>query len=471
MVAVPLPVSSSPGSAPQEGAGRLINGYCVKTEQGAPTPLKWLRSPGLRALAAAAESGYRGFIELNGSVIAIVKDRAKLLSQAGALYAITDLGALSGSGIVTVAKNNATPPNIVAVTENGAFNLFADAAPTNFADSDLPQPSVVCNVKGYFVFLIADGRIFASDLNAVSVNALSYATATARLIGGVSYREQLFAFGADFCQVYADRGLTPFPLELQTTIPIGLAGQNAIAGWEPGFTGKLAFVAQDDRVYQLDGYTPTPISTEDVSRDIAATPDKSVLEASVYMANGNAFWCLTRPGQWSWECNLTTGTWNERRSYGQDCWRVARTIKAFSTWLAGDRQTGAVLEISAAAQREGSDPLVLEIVSGAVAVFPDGLQVPRLKVSMVAATGIAAGADPIETDPQLEIAWSRDGGHRFGTPVTRAIGRHGEGRRAIAVNRLGLCTDKGFRFRFRVSDPRPVIMFGADIGNVEKRAT
>ena len=145
-------------------------------------------------------------------------------------------------------------------------------------------------------------------------------------------------------------------------------------------------------------------------------------------------------------------------------------MKAFSTWIAGDRSTGAVFEIATTAQREGDDPLVFEIVSGAVAAFPDALQVPRLKVNMVAAAGRAAGADPVETDPQLEIAWSRDGGYRFGAPVLRAIGREGEGKRAIAVNRLGLAGDKGYRFRLRVSDPRPVILFGADIANVQTRS-
>ena len=60
MVAVPFPVTSSPGARPQEGAGRLINAYAIKTEQGAATPLKWMRSPGLRQLTAAAGSGPLG---------------------------------------------------------------------------------------------------------------------------------------------------------------------------------------------------------------------------------------------------------------------------------------------------------------------------------------------------------------------------------------------------------------------------
>ena len=34
MTAVPFPVTSAPGARPQESAGRLINAYAVKTEQG-----------------------------------------------------------------------------------------------------------------------------------------------------------------------------------------------------------------------------------------------------------------------------------------------------------------------------------------------------------------------------------------------------------------------------------------------------
>jgi hypothetical protein len=93
-----------------------------------------------------------------------------------------------------------------------------------------------------------------------------------------------------------------------------------------------------------------------------------------------------------------------------------------------------------------------------------------VKLTVAAAAGRAAASDPIETDPQIEIAWSRDGGYRFGTPVLRAIGREGEGKRAIAVNRLGLAGDKGYRIRLRVTDPRPVILFGADISNVQTRS-
>jgi hypothetical protein len=471
MVAVPFPVTSSPGARPQEGAGRLVNCFVVKTEQGAPIPIKWVRSPGLVVRATAVTyTGFRGFIEFTGSIIAALGSRVQLLTKSGAVYSFTDLGALSGTDLITVAKNNASTPDIVCVTSDGAFNLFAGSPPTSFADPDLPTPNSVCAVKGYFVWTHASGRISASDLNSISVNSLSYTMAPAGLLRGVSFRDQLFAFSANFCQVYADAGLTPFPFDLQATIPVGIAGTHAVAGWEPGFTGTLCWVAQDDTVRKLDGYTPTVISTEDVSRDIAATPDKTVLECCCYMSNGNAFFVLTRPGYWTWEHNLTTGAWNERKSYNLSGWRVSRTVRAFSTWIAGDRDTGAVFEIAATTYKEGNNPLVLEMTSGAVQAFPARLGVPRLDVNMTAAVGSAAGQDPIETNPVTGIDWSRDGGYSYGVPVLRAIGTEGDSKRSISVSKLGSCGPKGFRIRLRVSDPVPVTVMGAAITGIDQRA-
>jgi hypothetical protein len=106
----------------------------------------------------------------------------------------------------------------------------------------------------------------------------------------------------------------------------------------------------------------------------------------------------------------------------------------------------------------------------AAAAFRARLSVPRLDLNLVAAVGAAAGEEPVETDPQAEVKWSRDGGYRYGVPVRRALGREGEGARSVSVNRLGLCSPKGYRFHVRVSDLVPVTLFGAALGGVETRA-
>src|SRR5712672_1173932 len=92
MTAVPFPVTSSPGARAQEGAGRLINGHVVKTEQGAPTPLKWTSSPGLAETTTTTHTWFCGFVEYNGSIISFLANRVALLSKSAGAYGFSDLG-------------------------------------------------------------------------------------------------------------------------------------------------------------------------------------------------------------------------------------------------------------------------------------------------------------------------------------------------------------------------------------------
>jgi hypothetical protein len=76
---------------------------------------------------------------------------------------------LSGTDTVTIARNNAATPNIVAVCDAGMFNLFTNSAPTAFADGDLPASNSVAGLNGYLIFTTGAGQIWATGLNAVTV--------------------------------------------------------------------------------------------------------------------------------------------------------------------------------------------------------------------------------------------------------------------------------------------------------------
>ena len=62
------------------------------------------------------------------------------------------------------------------VSENGAF-VVTTGSVADLGDPDLPQPNAVCFMDGYFFFSIADGRCFASGLNATTIDATHFATA------------------------------------------------------------------------------------------------------------------------------------------------------------------------------------------------------------------------------------------------------------------------------------------------------
>jgi len=232
VVDIVFPTTSAPGTRPQESAGRLINAFVEKTLLGAPSQVIIRRVPGLQQVANNTDHIHtRGFLDTGGSSVFWILDDRTLSFDSS--FTVTDLGALVGVDPITLAKNNAAVPNFVAVTALGCFNLFTASAPTNFADADLPaSPTSVCSFHGYFVWSFGDGRIFASDLNSVSVDALSFTTEQGLFVRRVvPYGDRVYAFGDKWIGVYRDAGTIPFPFAREVTIPRGIVGTHAVAGW------------------------------------------------------------------------------------------------------------------------------------------------------------------------------------------------------------------------------------------------
>lgn len=463
-----FPPSSAPGTRLQESGGRLKNCFAEKTPTGAPSTIIHRRSPGLERVALAGHVHTRGFLDIGTEAIWILNERAIKINSA---YVITDLGALSGTDPVTMARNNAVTPNNVVVTSLGCFNLFSASPPTAFADADLPTtPTSVCEFHGYFAWSFADGRLFASDLNSVSVSALSLNTEQG-LLGRrvVSYAGRLYYFGDKWTAVYRDAGTSPFPFAREVTIPRGIVGTHAVAGWEYGWANQLIFAGDDFCVYQLNGYTPTLISNDDVSRDIQAAVlagNRNLIEAYVYMFGKNAFWVLSCHDMWTWEYNLATGEWNERVSHNKLNWKGMKSLRKFDQWLIGDEYTGELYKVSGSYFLDGTDPLIWEVESGAIVDFPMGSVAHRASFHMTA--GVGDYVSPGASDPKVAVSWSLDGGYSFGDPVIRSLGGPGQSKSHPYVLNCGLSKGQGLRYRLRVSDPVHVGLMGG-IVEIEQR--
>lgn len=468
MAAIQFPLSSSPGAYPQESGGRLINAHVEKLGDGARSPVRWIRPPGLLKLAQATASyiNYRGGISVGGLLLVVFNERVQSLSLSGSTWTVTDLGALAGTQPVTIARNNLTPtPQIVAVTENGAFNLFVGSAPTAFADVDVGIPNSVSFGGGYFVFTYGDGSIRVTGLNAVTIDALSVAKAEQRsdgLLAGRFYNGLFYALGQESIEVYRVVGTTPFPLAYLTMIPRGLIGQWAVAGTEAGWSNELCWVGDDGVGYRLSGNTPIRVSDRAVERDIANTPDKANIRASVFMAEGHAYWVLTAPWQWTWVLDLSTEKWHERKSYLREDFKGRGGVKAFDRWIMGDDTTGNLYEVRAGHAYEGTDPLIFHAESVPAQEFPSRIAVPRMDLNFTPGVGLRTGTTN-ETDPQAEVSWSDNGGQSWGVPLLRKLGRTAEGGRRVTVLRTGMTGVMGRQVRVRVSDPVHVGLMGGQM--------
>jgi hypothetical protein len=452
---IPFPLSSSPGRYPGEAAGRLINVYAEAPGQGATSIATWRRVSGLTAFATLTGAVCRGFLEVNGTVFVVIGQSLFTLASNGSF---TFVGAVAGTKKVFMARNNKTPnPDMVMVTENGAF-IFTSTTIVAYTDPDLPQPVSVCFQDGYFFFPIADGRCFASDLNDTAVNSLSVITAEAKpdgLVQAIPFNSQIILFGLYSAEFWTDTANPPpgFPYSRSTSISRGLVSSTAIAGHQDGFGGlALIWVADDNTVVRLNGYTPEKISPPDLDHLIELVMDKTTLEASVYVSGGHSKWALSSP-TWTWEFDLQTQKWNERQSFGLARWRATQSVWAFGKWLVGDTQSAAVFSVDAAAFKEGANALRFRLESGPVQDFPARHRVARADFDFATGVGIAAGTPPIETDPTIDISWSDDGGSTWSDPLQRKLGQQGKYGQRVTVTSCGLPGPRGRRWRLDVSDP------------------
>jgi hypothetical protein len=468
-VPIPFPLSSAPGASAQESAGRLINCYAeplgkdVGAKKGwAPPAVVWRKSPGLSVFATSSQTGFRGMIKVAGVLYAAWSGKASFFDSTGSEALLS--GSLPGTEKVFWARNNKTVPDVVCVAPGtGAFSVSSSSV-TSFADPDIGVPNGVSFMDGYFIFTYGDGSLQASGLNDVTINSLDRTKAQSKpggLSRGVPFNGQYIALGPYFGEVYANTAnATGFPFSRSYVIQRGLLGPYAIAGHEDGFGSALIWVADDNSVVQHNG-TPIPnkISPPDLDRLIAGVADKSTLEASVYISQGHPKWVITS-ATFTWEFDIGSQKWNERKSYLQTRWRAVSGHSAFGKWLTGDTKSGKLLFIDDSSFTEAGDPLIFHIESGAVQGFPNRTKVARADFDFVTGVGIATGADPIATTPRAEISWTQDLGVTWGSELTRELGRQSEPNARITILRSGMTGPHGRRWRLKVADPVYVAFMG-----------
>lgn len=462
MVSIPFPLSSSPGASPQESAGRLINCYAEPLgkdinadKKYAPPKAVWRKCPGLSLFGASgAQTGFRGQMLVDATLYVAWSGKAAMYTSTPVETVLT--GALTGTEKVFWARNNAGTPDIVCVAPStGAFSKSGGAI-IAFADPDIGAPNSVCFMDGYFIFSYGDGTLQASGLNAVTISTLDKTKAQSKP-GGLTrclpFNGQLVALGPSFGEVYADTANpTGFPFTRSYVLQRGLLSPYAIAGHEDGFGSALIWVADDNSVVQHNG-TPNPlkISPPDLERLIAGVTTKSTLEAMVYIAQGHPKWVISCP-TFTWEFDLGSQKWNERKSFGQTRWRAVGGCYAFGKWIVGDTEGGRLLYVDETNYSEYLDPLVFHIESGPVQGFPQKTKVGKADFNFITGVGIATGVDPTATTPKAGISWSDNGGLDWGNELTREIGRQATDS-SITMLRTGMTSKHGRRWRLKISDP------------------
>ncbi len=465
MTAVPFPVLSAPGRHPQASGGRLINCYPDQLAETAGQKLAYWRVPGLKAFAESTGTVFRGALEVGNLVYAVFGEKCWTFSSSGTATELT--GTVPGTVPVFMARDNATTPHIVIVSPgDGAVSVSAGAV-VSYPDIDVGQPNAVTNLKSFFIFTYGDAKVISSDSNSLNINALNNASAESKpdmLYCPVPLGNgQLLLCGSASCEVWGGVNDAGFIFSYIATINRGIVGPYAIAGAEDGFGKGLFAVTDDFTVSRLDGYQWVTISSPDVDDAIAAETNKSSIVVSVYVSRGRGFVTVSGSG-WCWEFDTKLQTWHERQSYLRSDWRGLYPFKAFDKWLCGDKLSGRILEIDGPTQDETGNPLRIRIETGPFGAFPSPIRINGIELYLTKGVGIAPGDDPTQTNPDIEVAISKDGGNTWSPSRSINVGRQALSSGRVRAAPWGTCDDpQGVRWRFDESSNVNFGFMGADM--------
>ena len=471
IVNVPFPLVSTPGlTASQSAGGRLVNCYPETTAATAGKPYVYWRVAGLGVFGTAPSGAYRGGIQVGGTFYGLFGSTVySWTSAGGAGTALT--GTVTGTADCAFAANQNTPPDIAIVSPGvGAFIISGGGtAISAYPGVTVGSPNWVMFFLSFFVFTYGSGLTYTSDPNATNINALNFANAQSKadaLYRAISLGNgQYLLAGAYTMEVWgAGSGvnLTGYPFNYISTIYRGIPGPMAIAGDEDGWGKGIFFVGDDNKVSTLTTYTPTPISVPDLDDLIEAEPDKTKINVGVYVSGGHGMVVVQGPA-WCWEYDTTLQTWHERQSYLKPYWRGHRPILVFGMWLCGDHDSSNLCQISSNFRNELGNPLAMRIETGPLGAFPQMLRVNGIELYMTKGQSSAIGHDPDETNAQVGVSISRDGGKTWSNPRLLYLGRQGISNLRARSAIWGQCDVQGVRWRFDESAGLAFGFMGADM--------
>lgn len=465
MTVIPFPLLSAPGKHPQAAGGRLINCYPEKLSSTAGKEYAYWRAPGLKSWGTTAGTNFRGRLLVGNTLYAVIGNKAYSFTSAGG--AGTQLtGTVNGTVPVFMARDNSSTPKIVIVSPGDGAQIISAGAVASYPDIDVGQPNSVKYHRGVFNFTYGDGTLRNSNVNSTDINTLSQATAESK--ADTLYcsmplgNGQILQVGSASMEVWGGQNDTGYIWNYIATIARGVVGPHAICGDEDGWGKGIFLVGDDYRVSTLNGYVPTPISTPEIDTLIETEADKTAIMISVYVAGGHGF-VVVQGAEWCWEYDTTLNTWHERQSYLRTDWRGMFPIQAFGKWLCGDKLSGNLLQLDAETQDEVGDPLRMRIETGPMGAFPSAVRINGIELYLTKGVGIATGTDPVQTDPEINISISRNGGMNWSNPRAIKVGRQSLTDQRVRSAIWGQAEVQGVRWRFDESSNVSFAFMGADM--------
>lgn len=448
-----LGLGSNIGRDGQVANTRHINCYVEDSDTDAKARTPVYVCPGLTRFDDGTYTGVsRGLIQLSDNALIGVLGNEIVSFDTGGVSTL--LTTIVGSGRVHMARNRAATPQIGIVTNGNQYFILQGGVLTEPADADLAPPNSITYLKGFFLFSTSSGQIYQSDLDSSNVAALAFDSANSRSEGLVkvfAHSGFLYAFGRKTIEIWqADPSLAAEPFvfsPIQQDIDFGLLAAHSVAQIGTG----LAWVDDDGIVrYGRDGGA-IRISNHAVERAIEdlSTADRMDIAARQWHHQGHEFYTLFS-SEWTWSYDTLTQKWHERQSYDQPKWLINDIVSFAGAYIGGSDTDGKLFTIDANAYDENGEILLMDVRAPIAHTFPRGYIVDCLEIDAIMGKGLNS-TDEHDSNPQIMVDYSIDGGNTFQGLRTASLGQIGEFTKTVRFNRYGAAYEAGRQWRIRAS--------------------
>jgi hypothetical protein len=449
---IPIPLASFPALSSQASDERLINVYAEKVGDGQDARAALYGAAGLTIFNNSLDFAVRGLFAVNNALLAVAGQVLFSITSAGVQ---TSIGAIAGTSTVRFARNGNTTIQTLLLTSTTMYTYIGGVLAT-FSDPDLPaNPVDIEYLDGRFVWPIADGRVFYSGLNDITVGALDFVSAEGNpdgLIGCRVLKQELFLFGTETIEVFASTGDANAPIQRLpgAVVPSGCSSRDSITLSPNG--DSLYFLDGSGNFMRIGaGYQPQKVSHRGVWDSVRTVSDKTTIRAFSYTLGEHAYVVLWH-STFCWVFDEATNLWHERSSNNQTTLQYNCLEYAFGKNLVGSATIGAVYQIDENAFDEAGNEILSVMRFPRVDTFPDGAIFHAIEFDIETGVGIDQGGQPADTvSPNLTLRWSDDGGKTYKGGRIAALGEKGKYKKRVKFTRLGCCGVKGRIFQVEVS--------------------
>lgn len=455
IVPVSLATQSNNARFRSEGSARLVNCYAEQTGGDAKAHETVYAMSGLDVWTtvpatgtASGVTGVRAMLATDDYLYVVAGRNVTAIDIVGVQTAVATLPA---DGDVYLAANRRSPTPQVALVSDGTGRIITGTSIATIVDADLPSPTSVGYLDGYFLFPTTFDRVFISaEDDGTSIAPLDYGRAqknpdaTLHAIGG---ERDAMIFGERSVEWLNNSpdGSGNFPFVPIASINLGCYAAKTIVQLDRA----VAWIATDKTVRIQDGYSGRRISSHTQERLISDAITEIYGFGWNDVTTGHS-WLAWTCDSWTIAYNMRTGKWCDLKSFRQRNWRGVQSVQWRGMTLIGDYTTGAIYRVDRDVPTEGGEPIVMEMIPPTVHSAPYGIRVNAAYVDMV--TGVGTGG-PLAEDmsPVLMLSTSNDGGQTFGTERQISIGAAGQRLTRAKTYRLGQFGPSGCTLRLACS--------------------